>query len=90
MKFFQHYVSKVDINKLKKIGSATELNHAYFMVSSGTILDKDELYEKIENDNICLEIIDNMIFDVGVQSFSNVNKIATFRVDTTKPKSKQV
>ena len=35
-----------------------------------------------------LDVIDSMIFDIGVQSYSNVNRIVTFHIDMSKPKSK--
>ena len=67
------------------------INHIYFTTGIGNLLEKEALYEKIENnDNTCLEIIDNMNFDVGVQSFLNVNKIVMHHVNMTKSNSKQV
>ena len=66
----------------------SRVNHAYFKSNSSNGLSSAELQTKLRNDDTLLEIIDHIKFDVGVQSFLNIDRIINFRIDMTKSKSK--
>ena len=63
------------------------INHAYFSVPR---LVGGDLGQTLDLSYLGLDIIDEMIFDIGVQSFSNINRIVNFHVDMTKPKSQKI
>ena len=37
-----------------------------------------------------LDIIDNLKFNIGVQAFSNLNRVVTFHVEMKNPESRQM
>ena len=77
VKCFQKYFSRV--------------NHVYF--TDHTQLPEElatQMMQNITNDDKCLDIIDHLKFDIGVQAFSNLNRVVTFHVDMKKPKSRQM
>ena len=52
--------------------------------------DSSTLSDTIQNDDACLDIINDMKFDIGVQSFSQINRVINFHVDMKLPKTKQM
>ena len=68
----------------------SRVNHAYLTTNTIVGLRSSELHTESKNNDTCIEIIDHIKFDVGVQSFSNIDKIINFHIDMTKSKSKQI
>ena len=68
----------------------SRVNHAYFKNASMIGLSNSDLQSKLRNDDTYLDIIDNITFEVGVQTFSNIDRIIRFHIDMTKTKSKQI
>jgi len=136
MKFINNWLAKQDQNKVKRIGTATDLgralshnggirnmmvqvlttnkeqtskvekkfmnvtknlhkyftrvNHAFFKNHNTDDADGSKLSDTIQNDDTCLDIINDMKFDIGVQSFSQINRIINFHVDMKLPETKQM
>ena len=136
MKFINNWISKQEKNKVKRIGTATELgkalshnggiqntmiqvlntnkdhtskvekkfvnvtktlhkyftrvNHAYFKDHSEDATNNSTLSDKLQNDDTCLDIINDMKFDIGVQSFSHINRIVNFHIDMKLPDAKKM
>ena len=49
-----------------------------------------QLMQNMTKDNQCLDIIDYLKFNIGVQAFSNLNRVVTFHIDMRNPKSQQM
>ena len=64
--------------------------HAYFKDHSSNEGDNQTFSDKLQNDDTCLDIINAMKFDIGVQSFSHINRIVNFHVDMKLPDTKQM
>ena len=136
MKFINNWIAKQDQNKVKRIGTATDLgralshnggirnmmvqvlttnkeqtskvekkftnvtknlhkyftrvNHAFFKDHNTDDADSSKISDTIQNDDTCLDIINDMKFDIGVQSFSQINRIINFHVDMKLPETKQM
>ena len=58
----------------------TRVNHAYFYPPERSIDD----ISSISNDDTISTFIVTMIFDIGVQSYSNINRIVNFHIDMTQ------
>ena len=68
----------------------SRVNHVYFTRCDSIGPSYDELSDRVPSDDTCLDIINHLTFDVGVQSFSNIDKIVNFHIDMSKSKSKQI
>ena len=51
----------------------TRVNRAYFKHHSSDEGDNPTFSDKLQNDDTCLDIINDMKFGIGVQSFSLIN-----------------
>ena len=68
----------------------SRVNHAYFRKNTTIGLSNSDVQSKLRNDDTYLDIIDNIAFEVGVQTFSNIDRIISFHIDMSKSKSKQI
>ena len=68
----------------------SRVNHVYFRKSGTISLHTSDIQSKLIDNDTYLDIIDNITFDVGVQTFSNIDRIINFHIDMTKSKSKQI
>ena len=68
----------------------TKLLNAYFTTNTTVGLNSSYLQTKLKNNDTCLEIIDYIKLDVGVQSFSNIDRIINFHIYMTKSTFKQI
>ena len=68
----------------------SRVNHVYFTSCDSIGPSYEELIDRVPSDDTCLDIINHLTFDVGVQSFSNIDKIVNFHIDMSKNKSKQI
>ena len=77
------------MKRFEKIFS--RVNHVYF--TDHTQLPEDsesQIMQTVSIDYKCLDIIDNIKFDIGVQAFLNLNRVVTFHVDMKNPKWHQI
>ncbi len=58
----------------------TRVNHAYFYPPETNVHEISDIL----NDDAISTFINTMIFDVGVQSYSNINRIINFHIDMTQ------
>ena len=58
----------------------TRVNHAYFYPPDKATTEG----ESYSSDMSACDIIDTMLFNIGVQSYSNINRIVNFHIDMTK------
>ena len=54
------------------------INHAYFRSNTAISFSCSNVQSKLRNDDTYFERIDNNNFDVGVQIFSNIDRIIIF------------
>ena len=52
------------------------MNHAFFNDHTADDADSIKISDTIQNDDTCLDIINDMKFDIGVQSFSQNCKLS--------------
>ena len=64
----------------------TRINHVYFHKEPSSECDGG--VNPTQEDIDSLKVIDNMVFKVGVQSYSNINRIVYFNIDMTEEKDK--
>ena len=62
----------------------TQVNHAYFYSSTTDDTQWSDTSTPIT------DLIDAMVFNIGVQSYSNINRIVNFHVDMSKPNNKDM
>ena len=62
----------------------TRINHAYFDKPSS---ERDQCFQPTQENIETLKLIDNIMFKIGVQSYSNINRIIYFYIDMSKEKS---
>lgn len=58
----------------------TRVNHAYFYPPETNVHEISDIL----NDDAISTFINTMIFDIGVQSYSNINRIINFHIDMTQ------
>ena len=67
------------------------MNHAFFKDHNTDDANSSKFSDTIQNDDTCLDIINDMKFDIlGMKSFSEINQIINSHVDMKLPETKQM